>query len=72
MTQTPTNQEILVDVMKASATGEAKPDESRCAASVMRGQRCRRPPAGVGTLCAAHVAMGWSIKDQFIPPGKAV
>ena len=32
-------------------------DEGRCTASVVRGQRCRRPAGGDGTLCAGHAAM---------------
>ena len=32
--------------------------EGRCAASVISGQRCRRPAAEGHTLCPGHIAMG--------------
>jgi hypothetical protein len=35
-------------------------DASRCTASVVSGQRCRRPAAPGGDLCGSHEAMSGS------------
>ena len=46
-----------------SATAELgdDADDSRCAASVISGQRCRRPAAEGQTLCLGHIAMGTEV-----------
>ena len=36
-------------------------DGSRCAASVISGQRCRRLAAEGSILCVAHIAMGTKV-----------
>ena len=59
MVETRTNQELLIDIMKATTAAADKKDEFRCTASVMRGHRCKNRVVSLGTLCASHVAMGW-------------
>jgi len=44
------------DVTVAALGDDA--DDRRCAASVISGQRCRRPAAEGHTLCPGHIAMG--------------
>jgi len=46
-----------------SATAEPGDDaeDRRCAASVISGQRCRRPAAEGRALCPGHMAMGTEV-----------
>jgi len=46
-----------------SATAEAGDDaeDHRCAASVISGQRCRRPAVAGHALCPGHIAMGTKV-----------
>ena len=49
-----------------SATAEPGDDagDRRCAASVISGQRCRRPAAERQTLCAGHIAMDTGVPSR--------
>jgi len=45
----------------ATATLEDDAEDRRCAASVISGQRCRRPAAEGRALCPGHMAMGTEV-----------
>jgi hypothetical protein len=57
--------EAPADSFAADSSATARPaddaEDRRCAASVISGQRCRRPAAEGRALCPGHMAMGTEV-----------
>jgi hypothetical protein len=58
--------EVVADLTDIAAPAELgdDADNSRCAASVISGQRCRRPAAEGQDLCPGHIAMGTKVPSR--------